>query len=147
MIHANLDFKRSVKPHSDFASACLLSGLSIGCSVDFEDVNGNEITIAGLSSPFVVTIDLGASGGRSTNDSAFCSHWDTRAKLWVSDGWLINQTEDTIICGFNHLTSFGALLDSSTFVFVAGAINAWRFLPTVDIVAAALDRWTIWTFK
>lgn len=93
-------------------------------SVSFNDPNGSEIGVNGLSQPFVVTIAVPSGTQCPENSTAEfvqfpeqacvpqqinCSYFDDVTKSFVVDGIEINRTNETIVCGFFHLTDLAAV--------------------------------------
>ena len=77
-------------------------------SVSFSDDADQELSVTGLAIPFV--INLSATNGNQSNESAGCAHWDIAGKAWVQDGVLTARYDDHITCEFSHLTDFGGFI-------------------------------------
>jgi hypothetical protein len=83
-------------------------------SVSFNSLNGSELTVNGLAEPFIVSIRIPGGTECPMNSSCIpqhynCSYFDDATGAFVIDGVEFNRTNDTIVCGFYHLTDLAAV--------------------------------------
>ena len=71
---------------------------------------------------------ISAPRKKSTQDQlpeARCSYFDTVKREWRTDGRVLEQDNASILCAFDHLTSFGAMMQPPTLNLPdLGSINA-----------------------
>lgn len=105
-------------------------------ALSVHDDNGDEIEVAGLNNPNVITFTLNSL---PKNNTVFCAFWNITSSNWSTDGCstsvIPKNKKITVVCKCYHLTDFSVLLGNTA---PTSDTNETIIIATVVAVCACI---------